>query len=411
MFVRFVFLRKSQYPEVEFARELRVKMQSRLVSMEEGKDPASATLVRTSHSRVLPVRLFQCFLLFLVLGVGFLLASIYMARYFGVQNIVQVRAAIQPCHEEPITLQSWIRPPSNLMHAMNDKELFWRGSFVPQIKTYPFKRVPKIAFMFLTKGPLPFAPLWERFFKGHEKLYSIYVHSMPSYNANFSPSSVFYKRQIPSQVAEWGMMSMCDAERRLLANALLDISNEWFVLLSEACIPLHNFSIIYHYISRSRYSFMGSFDEPGPYGRGRYDQNMVPLVNLTDWRKGSQWFEVNRKLAVKIVEDVTYYPKFRDFCQPSCYVDEHYFPTMLTIQSPQLLANRSLTWVDWSRGGAHPATFGKSDITEEFFKRIFEGEKCLYNNQLSSVCFLFARKFSPGALDPLLGIASKILGF
>lgn len=29
------------------------------------------------------------------------------------------------------------------------------------------RRIPvkKVAFMFLTKGPLPFAPLWERFFK------------------------------------------------------------------------------------------------------------------------------------------------------------------------------------------------------------------------------------------------------
>ncbi|KAG5106342.1 hypothetical protein JHK82_043312 [Glycine max] len=69
--------------------------------------------------------------------------------------------------------------------------------------------------------------------------------------------SGFY-RPSPSQVAEWGMMSMCDTERRLLANALLDISNEWFILLSESCIPLQNFSIVYLYIARSRYSFMGA---------------------------------------------------------------------------------------------------------------------------------------------------------
>ncbi|KAJ7963133.1 Core-2/I-branching beta-1,6-N-acetylglucosaminyltransferase family protein [Quillaja saponaria] len=294
---------------------------------------------------------------------------------------------------------------------MNDTELLWRASFVPRIKGYPFKRVPKIAFMFLTKGPLPMEPLWEKFFKGHEGLYSIYVHSLPSYQPDFLPSSVFYRRQIPSQVAEWGEMSMCDAERRLLANALLDISNEWFVLLSEACIPLHNFSIVYRYISRSWYSFMGSFDEPGPYGRGRYNENMAPEVNLTEWRKGSQWFEINRQLAVKIVEDVTYYPKFKEFCKPACYVDEHYFQTTLSIETPHLLANRSLTYVDWSRGGAHPATFGKDDIKEEFFKKIFEGRTCLYNNQPSSLCFIFARKFAPSSLNPILDIASKVLGF
>jgi len=191
---------------------------------------------------------------------------------------------------------------------------------------------------------------------------------------------------------------MCDAERRLLANALLDISNEWFVLLSESCIPLYNFNVIYKYISQSKHSFVGAFDDPGPYGRGRYDENMLPEVNISQWRKGSQWFEMSRKLALFIVEDTKFYPKFAEFCRPACYVDEHYFPTMLTIQASNLLANRSITWVDWSRGGAHPATFGKSDITEEFMKRMLAGPNCTYNDRNTSMCYLFARKFAPSAL-------------
>lgn len=380
-------------------------MQSRL---EEGKDPA---VLRTTPSRPFPLRLLQFFLLFLVIGLGASALSMYMIRHFGIHNVALVQSTFRPCFVQKETIEGWTRPPSNLLHSMNDTELFWRASFVPRIKKYPFKRISKIAFMFLTKGPLPMAPLWEKFFKGHEKLYSIYVHSLPSYSPDFPPSSVFYKRQIPSQVAEWGMMSMCDAERRLLANALLDISNEWFILLSESCIPLQNLSIVYLYISRSRYSFIGAFDEPGPYGRGRYDENMAPEINMSDWRKGSQWFEINRELAVRIVEDTTYYPKLKEFCVPhKCYVDEHYFQTMLTINTPHLLANRSLTYVDWSRGGAHPATFGKNDIKEEFFKKILQEQTCLYNNQPSSLCFLFARKFAPNALRPLLDIAPKALG-
>lgn len=204
---------------------------------------------------------------------------------------------------------------------------------------------------------------------------------------------------------------MCDAERRLLANALLDFANEWFILLSESCIPLHNFSVIYRYISRSRYSFMGSFDEPGPIGRGRYNESMAPEINLTNWRKGPQWFEVNRELAVKIVEDTVYYPKFKKFCNPPCYVDEHYFQTMLSIKTPHLLANRSLTAVDWSRGGAHPATFGEADIKGEFFRRLFKDGSCLYNDQPSTLCYLFARKFAPNALHRLLNISSEVMGF
>ncbi|PIA64526.1 hypothetical protein AQUCO_00100182v1 [Aquilegia coerulea] len=213
------------------------------------------------------------------------------------------------------------------------------------------------------------------------------------------------------QVTEWGKMSLCDAERRLLANALLDINNERFVLVSESCIPLYNFSIIYHYLMKSLYSFIGAFDDPGPYGRGRYNQNMAPEVNISQWRKGSQWFEVNRKLAISIVEDNKFYPKFEEFCRPACYVDEHYFPTMLTIQAANLVANRTITWVDWSRGGAHPATFGKNDITEQFMKKVLESHTCVYNNQPSPVCYLFARKFAPNALGPLLDLAPKFFGY
>lgn len=381
------------------------------MALEEGKD--LATTVRTYQPRALPLRVLQFFLVFLVLGLGVSVCSMYMIRYFKVPNAAPVAQPnfVPSSFVKLDGIQSWIRPPSNLLHIMNDTELLWRASFVPQIKIYPYDRVPKIAFMFLTKGPLPMAPLWERFFKGHDGFYSIYVHAMPSYDANYPPSSVFYRRQIPSQVTEWGRMTMCDAERRLLANALLDISNEWFILLSEACIPLHNFSTVYSYLSRSKHSFMGSFDEPGPYGRGRYNENMAPLVNLTNWRKGPQWFEVNRELAVKIIADVTYYPKFKDFCRPACYVDEHYFQTMLSIETPHLIANRSLTYVDWSRGGAHPATFGKVDIKKEFFKKIFNSKICLYNNQPSSLCYLFARKFAPSALEPLLELSSEVLGF
>ena len=174
------------------------------MALEEGKD--STVAFRINPARVFPLRILQFFLVFLALGLGVSVCSMYTIRYFKLQNVVPVTQSViiesvaKPCFEEPTSLESWIKPPSDLMHTMNDTELLWRASFMPRIKLYPFKRVPKIAFMFLTKGPLPMAPLWERFFKGHEGLYSIYVHATPSYEASFPPSSVFYKRQIPSQV-------------------------------------------------------------------------------------------------------------------------------------------------------------------------------------------------------------------
>lgn len=89
-------------------------------------------------------------------------------------------------------------PP--LMHNMDDGELFQRASAVPRIREVPFDYVPKVAFMFLIKGPIPLAPLWEKFFEGHEGRYTIYVHSHPLYNDSFPVNSIFHARRIPSQV-------------------------------------------------------------------------------------------------------------------------------------------------------------------------------------------------------------------
>lgn len=175
-------------------------MQTRLVAMEEGKEPPMPT--RTSQPRILPLKLLLFFLLFLGLGIALTIVSMFMSRYYEIGNVIipVTSNRIQPCYQEPISFQTWIKPPSIVWHSMNDSQLFWRASFDPQIKSYPFKRVPKVAFMFLTRGPLPMVPLWERFLKGHEDRYSIYVHALPTYVEDYSPSSAFYRRQIPSQV-------------------------------------------------------------------------------------------------------------------------------------------------------------------------------------------------------------------
>ena len=106
---------------------------------------------------------------------------------------------IQPCDVDCMKVETFLHP-ENLMHNMLDDELFWRASLVPKKEEYPYRRVPKVAFMFLTRGPLPFHPLWERFFKGHGDLFNIYVHSPPGYVLQVSNNSAFYRRQIPSQV-------------------------------------------------------------------------------------------------------------------------------------------------------------------------------------------------------------------
>ncbi|XP_043694627.1 glycosyltransferase BC10-like [Telopea speciosissima] len=308
---------------------------------------------------------------------------------------------------------SILKDDDDAMHEMNDKELLWRASMVPRIDNN--KGAPKLAFLFLTRGPLPLAPLWEKFFKGHDHgLYSIYVHcSDPFFKESVppQPGSVFYGRRIPSKEVRWGGFSMVEAERRLLANALLDLSNQRFVLLSESCIPLFNFSTIYSYIINSTKTFVGAHDIPGPFGRGRYNRRMKPLIHLNQWRKGSQWFEMDRQLGIDIVSDRTFFPMFRRYCKASCIADEHYLPTLVSMRYPHKNSNRSLTWVEWSRGGAHPTKFTRTDVTFHLLNRLRSGSKCEYNGNTTNLCHLFARKFSPTTLDRLLRFAPKLMTF
>jgi len=180
-------------------------MQARVVeSMEDAKQA-----VPPEPRRVLPAGMLKLSLGFLLLGVGVGLPAtgLFLARH-SEAVAAAAPALFRPCvgaPEEEEALERWIRPPARARHAMADEELLWLASFAPRargrIGGYPFRRVPKVAFMFLAHGPLPLAPLWERFFRGNEGRYSIYVHTMPLYRANFTSDSVFYRRQIPSKVS------------------------------------------------------------------------------------------------------------------------------------------------------------------------------------------------------------------
>ncbi|KAL3512232.1 hypothetical protein ACH5RR_024949 [Cinchona calisaya] len=371
--------------------------------------------------------------LYFVIGLSFgVTAGVYLQRYFFIQENLsashflsfQPAMRIELASEQPelsppppSSSGAWIPLPAIgsfaqeesrlLMHKMSDNELFWRASMVPMVES-GLEYVPKIAFMFLTKGPIPLAPLWERFFEGHSGSYSVYIHSDPSYIAEEPEDSVFHRRRIPSKPVQWGKPSMVDAERRLLANALLDFTNERFVLLSETCIPLFNFTTIYNYLINSNQSFIASADDPRKSGRGRYNKAMLPTISMSQWRKGSQWFEVNRKVAITIVSDTKYYPVFAEHCNPPCYNDEHYIPTLVNILLPEENSNRSVTWVDWSREGPHPGRFDWRNINVEFLNQVRFGTNCTYNGQNSSLCFMFARKFVPNSLKLLLEISTTL---
>ncbi|KAJ0030470.1 hypothetical protein Pint_12638 [Pistacia integerrima] len=289
---------------------------------------------------------------------------------------------------------------------------------------------PKIAFLFLTPGTLPFEKLWEKFFQGHEDRFSVYVHA--SSQKPVHVSRYFVGRDIHSEKVAWGKISMLDAEKRLLAHALLDADNQQFVLLSDSCVPLHNFDYVYNYLMYTNVSYIDCFEDPGPHGSGRYSEHMLPELEKKDFRKGAQWFSMKRQHAIVIMADNLFYRKFKFYCKVSnplpnmdgrnCYADEHYLPTLFHMIDPSGISNWSVTHVDWSEGKWHPKAYRAQDVTFELLKSIASidetvhvtstGKKkktvqpCLWNG-MKRPCYLFARKFYPETLDRLLFLFSN----
>uniref|UniRef100_M4DPH8 HMA domain-containing protein n=1 Tax=Brassica campestris TaxID=3711 RepID=M4DPH8_BRACM len=261
-----------------------------------------------------------------------------LALYFN-QQFQTSLFLVKDFSSNPLTS---LPPPHSSGNDVADEELMRRAEMASR-GVVMNETNPKVAFMFLTRWNLPLSPLWEMFFKGHEGFYSIYVHSSPEFTEEPLESSVFYKKRIPSKAVEWGESSMIDAERRLLSHAILEPSNARFVILSETCIPLFNFTTVYTYLMRATSSFLGSFDDPRPIGRGRYNPRMFPHLSLSDWRKGNQWFEISRKVAAEIVSDHRYYALFKENCRPPCYMDEHYLPTLVNKICPEMNSNRTVT--------------------------------------------------------------------
>lgn len=210
-------------------------------------------------------------------------------------------------------------------------------------------------------------------------------------------------------MVEWGKFNMVEAERRLLGNALLDHSNQRFVLLSESCIPLFNFSTVYSYLINSKKSYIEVYDNKGKTGRGRYNNHMYPKVRLSQWRKGSQWFEMSRELALEVISDRKYFPIFAKYCKNSCYGDEHYIQTYVNIKFPNKNSGRSVTWVDWSVEGPHPGRYERYWTTPQLLMNLRSNATCEYNGEKTNVCYLFARKFMPSSLDRLMRWSHKYL--
>lgn len=310
---------------------------------------------------------------------------------------------------------------------------------LPSLSSPP---VPKMAFLFLSRGAIPFHELWARFFHGHEGYYSIHIHSAPGFQQGPEVWQGMQGRQVKSKPVFWGSVSIVEAMKRLLATALLDPLNARFIILSEADIPLRPFPHIYRYIMASNRSFAGGyrkFFRDHHAAAGIFPEHLLK----EGWVFGDAWMEMARPHAQVLVWEWDMYEKTLRYCKaqhsPACCVDENMLQTVLTERFPQQIHNRSLMFTYWQKPtDAHPSRFWRYDVTPEVlasmradtrlmkegaFDRKYVTEEtaqelvrrakrnCTTDEGQPIHCALFARKFDKTAAFRLVTFAKPVLGF
>lgn len=145
---------------------------------------------------------------------------------------------------------------------------------------------------------------------------------------------------------------------------------------------------------------------------------MLPEVPFESFRVGSQFFVLARRHARLVVRDTRLWKKFRLPCQTAttCYPEEHYFPTLLSMKEPGKCIPATLTHVDWTGSmGGHPRTYGPEEVGPDLIRQLRStrpryGDDGYGNkSRTDDYPFLFARKFSPACLEQLKKIGSDVI--
>lgn len=170
-----------------------------------------------------------------------------------------------PSSVDSISSQLLRNNGSLIMHNMDDDELFQQALLVGKNeKSYGYdKYLTRVAFMFLTRGPLPLAPLWEKFFEGagDKELYSIYIHADPLYKGSVPQKSVFHGRRIPSKVSFLQYFrNLLQAASFLIFDLLQTIVVHYFFGFQFRMYPLYKYINITNNPGLYPVSFSSSFN-------------------------------------------------------------------------------------------------------------------------------------------------------
>lgn len=273
---------------------------------------------------------------------------------------------------------AWFWPPQLLPPQMPHLE--------PAPPPEPLGDGDRIAFLFLTRGDHSHAELWEEYWAAHPDRVSVYAHSKDRTDLHGWLAAAQISEYLPTS---WGGLSLVRAQMALLAAALQDERNRFFVFASESCLPIRPLADLVRLLScdgRSRLAF-ATPRQVEKYHPGKLSH--LPAgspIPQGQFQFHSQWILLHREAAELLVANTALLSCFEDGTAP----DEFAFGTLLQAAGYPFetrVANADITWTMWlSNADKHPLTFhGISPA--------------LAGDLMASGCF-FARKFHPGAVLP-----------
>jgi len=232
----------------------------------------------------------------------------------------------------------------------------------------------KIALCFLTYNNLSQPKLWKKFINSK---YNIYIHNKDEFMGEFKKNCIKNKVE-----TKWADLSLIKATLNLFKEAIKK-KNEYFILLSDKCIPLYNADKIYDNIINLNNNLILNYNQ----NRERYNSLAdKTFFDEKTFMKQDQWMVLKRD-TVKFFCENDYTHIFGDnFIVP----DEHYFINIINKFNISLI-NKRITYVNWSENSdlekykKLPKTYSK--LTNKNIRKILKSD-ALFMRKVGSECNL-----------------------
>jgi hypothetical protein len=248
----------------------------------------------------------------------------------------------------------------------------------------------KIALCFLTYDNIAHPKLWKHFITSN---YNIYIHNKNEFTGEFQKYCIKNKVE-----TEWGHISLIKATLKLFKEAYQDTENEYFVLLSDKCIPLYNSDEIYNKINKldnniitcygpksNGYSFFPNWNNRQCESRFN-SLNDKSFFDINMFKKQHQWMILKRNTIKFFIDNDYTYIFGNEFIVP----DEHYFINIILKYNIPFI-NKSITFINREEGSdlkkyrKFPKTYSK--LTNEMIKKILQIDT-LFMRKVESECKL-----------------------